>query len=48
MQRDACGSFFFWPFTRVAAQNITAATEGVLGGAARDAGLSAAAPLTLE
>lgn len=27
----------------VAAQNITAATEGVWGGAARDAGLSAAA-----
>lgn len=42
MQRGACRSFFFWPFTMVAAQNITAATEG-FGGAARDAGLSAAA-----
>lgn len=48
MQRGRRWSFFLWPFTMVAAQNVAAATEGELGGAARDGGLSAAAPLTLE
>ena len=49
MRRDGRSSFFFWPFTMVPAPNVTAAPGGgCWGGAARDGGLSAAAPLTLE
>lgn len=46
-QRDPHSEFLYLAFSVIAAQNIAAGKLGV-GGEARDGGLSAAAPLTLE